>query len=52
MKWSNITATIFKELRGIFRDKKALKTVKDNKLKIKVIGVSTFKEALEELSKA
>lgn len=27
MKWSNITATIFKELRGIFRDKKALKTV-------------------------
>lgn len=27
MKWSNITATIFKELRGIFRDKKALRTV-------------------------
>ena len=33
-------------------EKEALKTVKDNKLKIKVIGVSTFKEALEELSKA
>ena len=27
MKWSNIKTTIFKELRGILRDKKALKTV-------------------------
>ena len=33
-------------------EKEALETVKENDLKIKVIGVSTFKEALDELSKA
>ena len=32
-------------------EKEALKTVKDNNLKVTVIGVHTFKEALEELSK-
>lgn len=32
-------------------EKEAKKTVKDNNLKVKIIGVSTFKEALEKLSK-